>query len=301
MPAPSGIAAGRRFLILTADDFGLHRRVNEAVERAASAGTLTAASLMVGAPAAADAIARAHDLPELRVGLHLVLADGRAVLPPRLIPSLVDSDGFFGNHLFRDAVRYFALPDVRRQVEAEIRAQFEAFAHSGLPLDHVNAHKHLHLHPTLLEIMLRVGAQFGLTAVRLPREPPGFARRCAGLAGTASNLLLAPWLAWMRTHLRGRGLIHNDHVYGIACSGAWDESRLLRVLADLPSGVSEIYLHPATAAPAALSSSMQSYRHSEELDALLSLKVRRALAEANFARGGYSDFLRLTALSAAQS
>jgi hypothetical protein len=46
---------------------------------------------------------------------------------------------------------------------------------------------------------------------------------------------------------------------------------------------------------------MPTYRHSEELDALLSLKVRSTLAAADFARGGYSDLLRLTALSAAQS
>src|SRR5262249_15424164 len=46
----------RRFLIVTADDFGLHPSVNEAVERGARDGVLTAASLMVAAPAAADAV-----------------------------------------------------------------------------------------------------------------------------------------------------------------------------------------------------------------------------------------------------
>jgi chitin disaccharide deacetylase len=70
----------QRFLIVTADDFGLHEAVNEAIERASREGILTAASLMVGAPAADDAIRRARELPRLRVGLHLVLADGRAVL-----------------------------------------------------------------------------------------------------------------------------------------------------------------------------------------------------------------------------
>src|SRR6185437_12516957 len=85
-----------KFLIVTADDFGLHEAVNEAVEKAARAGTLTAASLMVSAPAAADAVRRAHALPRLRVGLHLTLADGRAELPPEAIPHLVDASGRFG-------------------------------------------------------------------------------------------------------------------------------------------------------------------------------------------------------------
>jgi predicted glycoside hydrolase/deacetylase ChbG (UPF0249 family) len=73
------VYAMRKYLIVTADDFGLHESVNEAVEQASQAGVLTAASLMVGAPAAADAVRRARKLPHLRVGLHLVLADGRAI------------------------------------------------------------------------------------------------------------------------------------------------------------------------------------------------------------------------------
>ena len=39
---------------------------------------LAATSLMVGADAAADAVERARRLPDLRVGLHLVLADGHS-------------------------------------------------------------------------------------------------------------------------------------------------------------------------------------------------------------------------------
>jgi predicted glycoside hydrolase/deacetylase ChbG (UPF0249 family) len=71
-----------RFLIVTADDFGLHEAVNEAVQRASREGILTAASLMMGAPATADAVRRARELPGLRVGLHLVLVDGVPLLPP---------------------------------------------------------------------------------------------------------------------------------------------------------------------------------------------------------------------------
>jgi hypothetical protein len=49
------------------------------------------ASLMVGAPAAADAVRRARRMPTLRVGLHLVLANGPSVLPNRAIPDPVGS------------------------------------------------------------------------------------------------------------------------------------------------------------------------------------------------------------------
>src|SRR5713226_6684340 len=94
-------------LIVCADDFGRDVRVNEAVEAAHRGGILACASLMVGAPAAADAVARARRLPGLRVGLHLVLVDGVASLPPADIPALAGPDGRFDDNQVRAGLRYF--------------------------------------------------------------------------------------------------------------------------------------------------------------------------------------------------
>jgi hopanoid biosynthesis associated protein HpnK len=277
-----------RFLIVTADDFGLHTSVNEAVERASHAGVLTAASLMVGAPAAEDAVRRARNLPNLRVGLHLVLTDGCSILPQQRIASLVDANGRFRNRMFIDAIRFFALPQVRAQLEAEIRAQFESFAATGLPLDHVNAHKHFHLHPTLMTMLLRIGHDYGLGAagthrvgVRIPDEPLWNAHPTA--------LLLLPWLRLMKRRLRSARIPYNDHVFGIADSGHMSEQRLLRMLARLPSGVTEIYLHPATQSGSDISASMSGYRHADEFAALMSPRVHAAIAAIDVSRGGYSD------------
>jgi hopanoid biosynthesis associated protein HpnK len=270
--------AVRRLCIITADDFGLHAAVNEAVESAHRAGILTAASLMVGAPAAQDAARRAHELPGLRVGLHLTLADGRAVLPQRQIPDLVNADNRFHDDLFGAGWRFFARPAVRAQLAAEIRAQFAAFAALGLRLDHLDAHKHLHLHPTVLSLALGIGREFGLRAVRVPAEP-----------GLTATRLLSPWLAMMRRRLRRAGMACNDQIYGLAHSGAMDEPRLLGILAALPPGVSEIYLHPATLSGRAIAASMANYRHRDELQALLSAPVRAALASASLRLGGYGD------------
>jgi hopanoid biosynthesis associated protein HpnK len=263
-------------LIVTADDFGLHQAVNEAVERAHVDGVLTAASLMVGAPAAADAVARAKRLPGLRVGLHLVLADGPAVLPPSRIPDLVDARGRFGDAMARDGARFFFLPHVRRQLETEIRAQFAAFAATGLALDHVNAHKHFHLHPTVLSLMLRIGREHRLRAIRLPLEE-------------GAPALLRPWLALLRRRLDRAGIAHNDHVVGIARSGAMDEATVLAALAHLPPGVTELYLHPATVSGAPIAQTMAAYRHADELAALLSPRVRSAIDALGIARGGFCD------------
>ena len=75
-------------LIVTADDFGLSRPVNDAVERSHRHGILSAASLMVGAPAMDDAVERARAMRSLGVGLHVTLLEGRPVLPPGQVPGL---------------------------------------------------------------------------------------------------------------------------------------------------------------------------------------------------------------------
>jgi chitin disaccharide deacetylase len=268
-------------LIITADDFGLHQSVNEAVERAHKEGVLSAASLMVAAPAATDAIQRARGLPSLRVGLHLVLADGHAILPPAAIPDLVDLEGRFGSRMVRDGLRFFCLPSVRRQLAAEIRAQFEAFAATGLRLDHVNTHKHFHLHPTVLRLIVDIGRAFGLRAVRWPNE-------------MHAALLLKPWLALLRRNLAAAGIRHNDYLVGVTYSGRFDEAALLDTLDHLPQqGVGEIYLHPALVSGAEIAPSMMNYRHADEFAALVSPRVRATLDRLGLRIGGFSDFVGL--------
>ena len=77
-------------LIITADDFGASVPINEAVEKGHRGGVLSAASLMVGAPAMADAGGAGAPSAFARRGLHLTLVDGNPVLAPRQIPSLLE-------------------------------------------------------------------------------------------------------------------------------------------------------------------------------------------------------------------
>ena len=282
-----------RWLILTADDFGLCEAVNEAVEIAHRDGILSTASLMVGGNAVADAVERAQRLPGLRVGLHVVVVEDRPVLPPAQVSRLMEDGEHLSRRLVGSGFRFFFDPVARRQLEAEIRAQFEAFAATGLALDHVNAHNHMHLHPTVLEIILRVGSEFGLRAMRVPYEPPLIGWRVAG-RGLATQLAaaagLAPWMAVLRGRLRRRGIRSNDVVLGLGSSGAMDEATVLRLLELAPpNGVAEMYFHPATRRAPEIDRRMPTYRHEAELAALTSPAVRRALERLDIRRVTFAD------------
>ncbi len=214
---------------------------------------------MVAGPAAADAVARAERLPSLHVGLHVVAVEGPAVLRD------AHETGWFPSDQVRLGLRYTFDRRARLLLCREIAAQFDAFAATGLRLSHVDAHKHMHMHPFVADLVIENGRRHGLTRVRVPHEP-------------GSPFAMRAWSDVLRWKLRKAGIASPDHVFGLSDSGRMDEATVLRILGTLPPGDIEIYFHPATRRDALLDRLMPTYRHEAELAALLSPAVRRALA-----------------------
>jgi len=275
-------------LIVTADDFGAAREVNDAVETAHRGGILTAASLMVAAPAAADAVARARRLPSLRVGLHVVLVEGAPVLPAAAVTHLVDGNGVFRSSMAALGTVISCSAHARRQLAAEITAQFESFRATGLTLDHCNAHKHFHLHPLVGGLIAAIGARFGLRAARIPLEPAQVLRKIERRTPWAPALLTAPCALLLRRRLRAAGLLTPDRVFGLRWSGRMTRQRLAGLIRHLPDGLSEIYLHPATGP---FAGAAPDYHYREELDALMAPEVIAACRDPSLRLGGFGDFL----------
>jgi hopanoid biosynthesis associated protein HpnK len=236
-------------LIVTADDFGRCLPINEAVEDAHRNGILTAASLMVGGDALEDAVARAKATPTLAVGLHATLVDGKPVLPPDRIPDLLEADGRFTSRVVAIGARIYFDRKVQAQVRAELRAQFEAYAATGLAFDHVDSHHHYHLHPTVFAMLLDLAKEFGVPAIRIPYEPPFASWRARGdqfAKRMATGLFHWRATSKMRKAAEKAGLKTNDRVFGFADSGRMDAAHVGDFIDHLPDGVTELYCHPAT-------------------------------------------------------
>ncbi|MDQ2953972.1 MAG: hopanoid biosynthesis-associated protein HpnK [Pseudomonadota bacterium] len=275
-------------LVVTADDFGLAREVNEAVELAHTSGILSAASLMVASPASADAVRRAKALPNLRVGLHVVLVEARPALPAEQIPDLVGRDGMLRSDMARLALDIVLRPRVRAQVAAEIEAQFQAYSATGLALDHVDAHRHFHLHPLIASDIIAIGRRYGLRALRVPHEPPAILRKVE--AGAKARMpFLAPVTTLLRAKARRAALTAPDAVFGLAWSGAMTAKRLAGLLGHLPPGLVEVYTHPATANEFA--GHAPGYRYTDELAALRDEASVEALRVSGYRLGGFGDAL----------
>jgi hopanoid biosynthesis associated protein HpnK len=281
-----------RQLIITADDFGLAVPVNEAVELAHRNGILTSTSLMVSAPCFEDAVDRARRLPTLAVGLHLVLADGQAVSDPMDVPDLIGREGQFRRDPVAAGIAMFCNPAARRQMEREIGAQIERFLATGLPLDHVDGHHHIQTHPTVFAALIRLAPEYGIRAVRLPREPSWASWRAMHDRTTARAWSWFAYRAMLRgqeRRLRAAGIVCNDWMFGQNDAGRMTAPRLKAMIDRLPSGVTELCLHMATRSWQSPTAWPANYACVAEYEAMLDPTIAASLTERGVARVTFRD------------
>lgn len=271
----------RRRLIVNADDFGRSHSINEAVARAHREGILTTASLMVNEPACPEAVALARENPRLGVGLHIALLFGRSALPPEKIPGLVNARGEFSENPVTAGMKFFfARNRLRDQIEAEIAEQFARFRATGLKLDHVNGHLHMHLHPVVFAILMGRAREWGITHLRLTFDPFWLNARLAGgqWIYRAGHAVIFRFLsARSRSMLQARSIRFTERVFGVLQNARVDERYVTRLLPQLPPGESELYSHP----------SLDEFRH--ELDALVSPVVKRMVRDERIELIRYQD------------
>jgi len=273
-------------IILNADDFGHSATINAAVVRAHREGVLTSTSLMVTGGAAEEAVALAREVPTLAVGLHLVVAAGRPVLPPDRIPHLVNGNGCFVDDPLRAGLQYFFGRAAQEELAQEIEAQFHRFSATGLPLSHVDGHLHMHLHPTVLRLLLPLAIAHGAQGLRLPRDDLwlslAYDRSRAGrrLTWAIAFGLLSRYGS---DQLGQLPLTVPHRVYGLMQTGRMEEAYVLRILSRLQEASAELYFHPSTRLEGG-----RTGPNPGDLSALLSPAVRRVIEERGMNLATYS-------------
>jgi len=280
-----------RSAIITGDDFGFSSEVNRAIIEAHERGVLTSTSLMVTGEAFEEAVAMAHSHPELAVGLHLVVICGRSAAAPHQIPHLVDPRGQFSTSPTQAGLRYQFSRAARGELRLEIRSQLEKFRKTGLRLSHVDGHLHMHMHPIVLEALLKVANEFEIRAIRLPWEELGITLRV-----NRSDLLTKCATSWIfgrlrrygERRLKSAGIEFTDRVYGLLQSGRMTEDYLLGLIPQIRADRIEIYSHPTTRASEGRPTRSRGASQ-EQLEALLSERVREALDASGFTLATYSQ------------
>jgi predicted glycoside hydrolase/deacetylase ChbG (UPF0249 family) len=243
-----------RLLIVTSDDLGVSYATNTAVYGSLRAGIATSAGLMVPGPWAREAAAnyRGED-----VGVHLTLNaefDLYRWGPVTRAPSLLDGDGGFPRTLV-DLWEHADMDEVRK----ECRAQIERAIYWGFDVSHLSAHLGaVELRPEFFDVVLALAVDF-----RLPLRLPGADQQHN--TGFPFRQLAAE-----------EGILSPDRLVRVS-RGHSAKSALDQLLSDMPPGVTEVVLRPASDS-AELRAIMPDWPARVEDDEVATATVYRSLA-----------------------
>jgi len=233
-------------LIVNADDFGLTSGVNQAVIEGHERGIITSATVMANMPAFDEAVRLAQAHPSLGVGLHFNLTQGKPVADISHVRSLTEGSEFLPSSM-AVAWRSFTGRLRTEELVIELRAQLEKAIAAGLRLTHADGHQHVQTWPQVFEALARALPDYGIRAVRLPRERPHL-NGAKTSPKVIKQSLVAFGLAQLSranfAELENVGLRTTDAFFGIAHTGCWTKSWLVDVIEHLPEGVSELMCHP---------------------------------------------------------
>lgn len=273
-----GFPDDARLLIVNADDLGACGSVNEAVVRCFAAGTVTSTTLMTPWPGAAEAMRMLREHPEMSFGVHLsVVCDNPdpgwrwgPLAPAESVPSLVDANGRF-HHVddFRRSIGRARLDEL----EVEYRAQVAAVVAAGLRPTHLDWH------------CLADGGR------------PDILEMAVGLAGEL-GLALRVWdRSWIaRLHARGLPTQEHDPMDSYRLDPDGKSARYVRMLRELPAGLSEWAVHPSLDGPDARALEPDDWRRRfTDYEFLVSAEARETIEREGIVLLSYGPLRRLWA------
>jgi predicted glycoside hydrolase/deacetylase ChbG (UPF0249 family) len=257
-------------LVVNADDFGYTPDVNQGIVEAHRNGILTAATLMATGAAFDDAVRWSKETPTLDIGCHLVLV-GDAPFP-RTVAKLTRA------LLFKQI-------DVYQELSNQVRTIVKA----GIAPTHLDTHKHTHLLPPVLDAVARISQEFQIPWVRRPFDlplTPGGVSLTKRAVSKAFRVVRGRFMRVLASH----GCRSTDHFAGFQITGKYNAQSLADLIRALPEGSTELMCHPGICGNE-LRTARTRLKESreEELRALTSPDVRRALEDAQVRLAAYGD------------
>ena len=167
-------------IYLHTDDFAATRRMTEGMLDRWKHGCLDGFSIMANGDAVefGQSALQAEPSRSARLVAHLNLSEGASSVPPAQVPLLVDLNGML-RHGFGSLALAWLLGGRKHrqslvaQVELEWRAQIRTIARLVGPrkLDGIDGHVHVHMLPFLFPVAARLASEFGISTIRVSREP----------------------------------------------------------------------------------------------------------------------------------
>jgi len=272
-------------LIVNADDLGADEARNAGIFEAIQQGCITSVSLFANGPALKDALRRLRSLGRrtVSIGVHFNLSEGKPVAPDLRL--LTGPDGSFTGKTSTHALLMRSGDQaLQKEIRREMSAQMKGLLDSGIQIDHLDGHQHVHLFPAAIGSAVRIAQEVKVPWMRIPEEPP-----VQDAAGSFPDGLLEEARRFSdiarqaRKHLQGTTILTTDHFRGLYLKGRLSLSTLKGLLQTLPKGLTELMVHPGRIPPTPLPGPFSAFStpaRELELETLLHVDFRLALSEA---------------------
>lgn len=250
-----------RYLIITADDFGASKNINEGIKFAADNKAITSISVLSNfTESLPDLKNISKNHPDIGIGVHLNIITGKPLLRAEQIPSLVGTNGnFYTLEELLSNINSISADELRK----ELRAQILVLEKYDISIDNLSdQYGVLSIYSPFFEIVTELAQEFSipvrspvLASVKYPdilsnsnmvKRGRQIVRRMAFTAPIKTIRLRK----YFRIHEMERksqqldklGIKHPD----LFIEGFWGDptaANLIHIVEHLPNGVSEIVFH----------------------------------------------------------
>ena len=251
-------------MIITADDYGMCKSTNDAIEACLAANTVQATCVMMNMSAFNDMASLKTRFPWASLGIHWTLTQGLPVLPVSQVPSLIGINGeFHPKSQFKS--RWLSKKIEVDEINAELSAQFNRFFEvAGMP-DFWCTHQDIHIFPGLFKTCVDIGVKLGIPAMRSHRRivvSRNYTPTIYNISHPVfwlKSKMVAHWSVWAEA----LGMLMPDgqlqlRGYDMSLSGI--EHALRRIQWNSDRKIVELTVHPATTIDEKLFSSLKMSR-----------------------------------------
>jgi chitin disaccharide deacetylase len=235
-------------LIVNADDLGADEPRNNGIFEVIKAGAVTSVSILPNGPALKDAVDRIRtmDPDSISIGIHINLSEGKPLTSG--LKRLTGADGcFLGKKTSQQLLVRRGDSNLEDEIRKELIAQISAILDTGIPIDHLDGHQHVHIFPAVVRPAMEEAKAYGISWIRIPEE---YEYQISSITPELAEeaLFFSNHAEAARPFSDASGILCTDHFRGLYLKGRLQASNWLECMESLPHGITELMVHPGHAA-----------------------------------------------------
>jgi predicted glycoside hydrolase/deacetylase ChbG (UPF0249 family) len=280
-----------KYLIVSADDFGLSESINRGIIRSREEGIVTCLNVIPTGRAFYDAMALLRSEKSGEISAHLALTETSPVAPIDKIPTLLSGEKTFHKG-YAGFLADFLLRKVdHAQVYIELKGQLDRLKETGFPITSLSSHQHIHMLPGILDIFVRLAKEYNIPSIRyLHNDRFTYPYNSKKIF---KKIILGIFDKKNRMAFDKASIKYTDNFLGFFDSGNIREERLLKMLKNLPEGTTELVTHPGFISAEVIDRCVFHKNCETDLGALTSRCVKKAITDNGIKLITFGEFAKL--------